>query len=158
MSQSNSLIPVRPACAVRQELRQAHGLPFAQHLPPDLIHRTASRLGVFFRERIYTPAVTLLTFLSQVLDRDHSCRQAVARLLAFRSGHGLRPCSPDTGAYCKARKRLPEELLRALTRRIGSPQRETAPGPERDELVPGGMNRSVVEVSTHRATDDFGVP
>jgi hypothetical protein len=119
MSQSNSLIPVRPAFAVRQELRQQHGLPFAEHLPPDRIHRTASDLGVSFRERIFTPAVTLLTFLSQVFDHDHSCRQAVARLLAFRSARGLRPCSPDTGAYCKARGRLPEELLKELTRGTG---------------------------------------
>jgi hypothetical protein len=110
---------VRPAGAVRQQLRQAHGLPFAELLPAELIHRTARRLGVCFRDRLYTPAVTLLTFLSQVLDHDHSCRQAVARLLAWRSSCGLRPCSPDTGAYCKARARLPEELLRQLARECG---------------------------------------
>jgi DDE family transposase len=127
MSQSNALIAVRPAFAVRQHLRQAHGLPFAEHLPVALIHRTARRLGVCFRDRIYTPAVTLLTFLSQVLDHDHSCRQAVARLLAFRSSHGLRPCSPDTGGYCKARGRLPEKLLRELTRDTGRRVAEQAP-------------------------------
>jgi hypothetical protein len=120
-------MPVRPAFAVRQELRQAHGLPFAERLPAELIHRTAGRLGVCFRERIYTPAVTLLTFLSQVLDPDHSCRQAVARLLAFRSARGLRPCSPDTGAYCKARGRLPEELLQELTRDSGRRVADQAP-------------------------------
>jgi Transposase DDE domain len=127
MSQSNSLLPRRPAFAVRHELRQAPGLPFAEHLPTDLIHRTAGRLGVSFRDRVYTPAVTLLTFLSQVLDPDHSCRQAVARLLAFRSARGLRPCSPDTGAYCKARGRLPEPLLRELTRDTGRRVAEQAP-------------------------------
>src|SRR5438477_6422579 len=109
MSQSNSLMRVRPAFAARQELRQQPGLPFAEHLPVSLIHHTARTLGLSFRQRIFTPAVTLLTFLSQVLDPDHSCRQAVARLLAFRSARGLRPCSPDTGAYCKARARLPEK-------------------------------------------------
>jgi hypothetical protein len=110
---------MRPAFATRQELRHPHGLPFAEHLPQGLIHRTARRLGVGFRERIFTPAVTLWTFLSQVLDHDHSCRQAVARLLAFRSARGLRPCSPNTGAYCKARQRLPEALLQELTRSTG---------------------------------------
>src|ERR1041384_4420884 len=127
MSQSNSLIPVRPAFAVRQQLRQAHGLPFAEQLPPDLIHRPAQRLGFFFRQRIFSPAVTLLTFLSQVLDHDHACRQAVARLLAFRSARGLRPCSPDTGAYCKARGRLPEQLLQELTRHTGQRGADQAP-------------------------------
>src|SRR5262245_57672133 len=103
MSQSNSLIPWRPASVIAQQMRQAHGLPFADHLPATVIHHAAHALGVFFRDRIFSPAVTLWTFLSQVLDHDHSCRQAVARLLAFRSASGLRPCSPDIGAYCKAR-------------------------------------------------------
>ncbi len=127
MSQSNSLIPVRPAFVTRLELRQQPGLPFAEHLPADLIHRAAATLGVSFRERLFTPAVTLWTFLSQVLDPDHSCRQAVARLLAFRSARGLRPCSPDTGAYCKARARLPEALLRELTRDTGRRVADQAP-------------------------------
>jgi hypothetical protein len=108
-------------------LRQAHGLPFAELLPAELIHRTARRLGVCFRHRLYTPAVTLLTFLSQALDHDHSCRQAVARLLACRSASGLRPCAPDTGAYCKARARLPEALLRELARDSGRRAAEQAP-------------------------------
>jgi hypothetical protein len=127
MCQSNALIPVRPAFAARRQLRQQAGLPFAEHLPADLIHRTAHQLGLSFRERIFTPAVTLWTFLSQVLDPDHSCRQAVARLLAFRSARGLRPCSPDTGAYCKARGRLPEPLLRELTRDTGRRVADQAP-------------------------------
>jgi Transposase DDE domain len=127
MSQSNSLIPVRPAFAARQELRQQPGLPFAEHLPADVIHGTAGSLGVSFRERLFTPAMTLWTFLSQVLDHDHSCRQAVARVVAFRSARGLRPCSPDTGAYCKARGRLPEALLQELTRSTGRRVLDQAP-------------------------------
>jgi len=33
---------------------------------------------------------------------------------------GLRPCSSDTGAYCRARGRFPEPVLRALTRQLGA--------------------------------------
>jgi len=127
MSQSTSLVPFRPAFAIRQELQQRPGLPFSDYLPTSLIHDAARRVGCFFRERIFTPAVTLWTFLSQVLDVDHSCRQAVARLLAYRTGRGLRPCSPDTGAYCKARGRLPEELLRELARQTGYELQAKAP-------------------------------
>src|SRR5438067_7050485 len=119
MSQSTSVVPCCPAFAARQQVQQQPGLPFADYLPATLIHHTARRIGCLFRQRIFTPAVTLWTFLSQVLDADHSCRQAVARLLAYRTAQGLRPCSPDTGAYCKARGRLPEELLRELTRSTG---------------------------------------
>ncbi len=127
MSQSNALVPYQPAFAARQQLQDQPGLPFAEHLPATLVHQTARELGCFFRERIYSPAVTLWMFLSQVLDADHSCRQAVARLLAARTARGLRPCSPDTGAYCKARQRLPEPLLRALTRRSGYDLHAQAP-------------------------------
>ena len=127
MSQHNALVPVCPAFSTRQQLRTKVGLAFAEHLPEDLVHGTLRKLGHCFRERVFTPAMTLWTFLNQVLDRDHSCRQAVARLLAHRTARGLRPCSPDTGAYCKARARLPEELFRELTRTTGRRLMEQAP-------------------------------
>jgi hypothetical protein len=119
MSHSNALVPVRQVAVAQKQLLAQPGLPFAQHLPADLIDQTCRGLGHLFRHRIYTPAVTLWTFLSQVFDPDHSCRQAVARLLAWRVASGLAPCSADTGAYCKARARLPEEALAQLTRQTG---------------------------------------
>jgi hypothetical protein len=88
-------LPCQVARACRQ-LHQAEGLPFAEHLPARLIHDTLRQVGGFFRQRLYTPAVTLWTFLWQLLDPDHSCRQAVARLLAWRTAGGLRPCAPRT--------------------------------------------------------------
>lgn len=111
-----------PACQAASACRalvQQPALPFAQHLPAEQIRQAITDAGTSFRDRIYTPAVTLWTFLSQVLDPDHSCRQAVARLLAHRAAQGLAPCSADTGGYCKARGRLPEEALRDLTRSTG---------------------------------------
>src|SRR5437762_2356024 len=128
MSQSTSLVPFCPAFAARQQLAQAPGLPLAEHLPAPLIHETARRLGYSFRERIFTPAVTLWTFLSQVLDPDHSCRQAVARLLAHRAARGLAPGSADTGAYCKARGRFPESALAGLARGSGRALLDRAEG------------------------------
>ena len=70
-------------------------------------------------DRVYTPLVTLWVFLGQVLSADHSCRAAVARFIAHRISHGQRPCSPKTGAYCQARKRLPEEFFSRVARRSG---------------------------------------
>jgi Transposase DDE domain len=77
-------------------------------------------------DRIYTPLVTLCTFLAQVLSDDHSCRAAVAQLLAWRTAQGLSPCSADTGSYCKARQRLPEALLPRLVREVGDDLQEGA--------------------------------
>ena len=67
-------------------------------------------------DRIFTPLVTLALFLGQVFSDDHSCRSAVARLLAWRTARGLPGCSPDSGGYCKARRRLSDTLLPRLTR------------------------------------------
>jgi hypothetical protein len=65
-------------------------------------------------DRIFTPVVTLWTFLSQIHSDDPSCRAAVARLNATRVAQGQAPCSPRTGGYCKARQRLPETVLSRL--------------------------------------------
>jgi hypothetical protein len=70
-------------------------------------------------DRIFTPLVTLWVFLEQVLSADHSCRAAVARLIAHRVSQGLAPCSSETGAYCQARKRLPERFFSAVARLVG---------------------------------------
>lgn len=59
-------------------------------------------------------------FIGQVLDPDHSCNRALARIQAHRLRLGLQPTSTDTGGYCKARKRLPEALFRKLFQRSGS--------------------------------------
>jgi hypothetical protein len=104
--------------ASRSLVRQG-GLPFAQHLPERVIREAVHEADATFCERIYAPAVTLWTFLSQTFDADHSCAQAVARLNAFRTSKGLPPCSSDTGAYCKARKRLPEQAMHSLVRKTG---------------------------------------
>ena len=63
--------------------------------------------------------MTLWVFLGQVLSADHSCRAAVARLIAHRVSQGLRPCSSETGAYCQARKRLPERFFSTVARQVG---------------------------------------
>jgi hypothetical protein len=119
MSHSTALVPRRQVAQLRRQLVAQPGLPFAEHFPAERIHQLCRELGHAFRHRLFTPAVTLWTFLSQLLDADHSCRQAVARLLAFRTAQGLPPCSADTGGYCKARARLPEDLLARLTRTTG---------------------------------------
>jgi len=95
------------------------GLPFAEHLPQEQVEQAFKDEGVSFRRRLFSPAVTLWTFLSQTLDPDSSCRAAVARFLAWRVSRRLPACSADTGGYSRARDRLPEAVLRRLTRDTG---------------------------------------
>jgi len=119
--------PLLPARQVARQLQAAEGFPFAHYLPKEHIHNALRAVGAPFRDRVFSPAVTLWAFLSQVLDRDHSCRQVMTRLFAWLCAQGIRPRSADTGAYCKARARLPEAALRLLTRQSG--QRPLADAP-----------------------------
>src|SRR5262249_52987137 len=112
---------------LRRQFAQAPGLPFADVLDPAHVEQALAEEKSTFRDRLFAPLVTLWVFLSQVLDPDHSCRQAVARLLAYRAAQGLPACSADTGGYCKARRRLPEGLLARLTRATGRRLQDEAP-------------------------------
>lgn len=96
-------------------------------LTADSVARAVVELAGKSCGRIFTPLATLAVFLGQVLADDRSCRAAVARLLAWRAARGLRPGSPDTGAYCKARLRLPEALLPRLVRETGDSLQCRAP-------------------------------
>ena len=66
--------------SIRNSLGQQQGLPFVDLLTPDMLREVAGQTAES-SEPIYTPLVTLWMFLGQVIDPDHSCRQAVARLL-----------------------------------------------------------------------------
>lgn len=79
------------------------------------VDRICSLLGYKYRDRVYSPMVTVWLFISQVLSRDHSCQQAVNRFLAYRTAKGItQQIASNTTAYCKARSRLPEELFERL--------------------------------------------
>ena len=94
-------------------------LPFTDILSAETITQALETIDVCWKDRIYTPLVTLWVFLGQVLSADHSCRASVARLIAHRISQGLNPCSSETGAYCQARKRLPEKFFSAVACLVG---------------------------------------
>jgi hypothetical protein len=102
-----------------RELAHSAGLPFQELLSADLIGPALAAESVWWRECVYTPEVTLQTFLWQVLSADHSCRDAVAQLMASRIQEGRPVPSPATDPYCKARQRLPEEVCARLMREAG---------------------------------------
>src|SRR5437763_3515944 len=102
---------------VRARFARDQGLPFANSLTESSILDALNQHGVQFRDRVFSPVTTIWGFLSQVLSDDHSCRDAVARVIAHRAASGLAPCSPNTTSYCNARTRLPTGVLRTLARR-----------------------------------------
>ena len=94
-------------------------LPFADTLDETAIRKAFDDEGVAFTtddSAVYTPAVTLWAFLSQVLFKgeQRSCLAAVARVIALRVALGAKSCAGNSGAYCRARSRLPENVIRRL--------------------------------------------
>jgi hypothetical protein len=104
---------------LRHQFLQDDKLPLSNILSAQLVAQALTALGVCWLDRIYSPLITLWVFLGQVLSADHSCRGAVARLMAHRASRGQSPCSPVTGAYCQARKRLPEKFFAEVARQTG---------------------------------------
>ncbi len=83
---------------VRARFARDQGLPFADSLTEDSILDALNQHGVQFRDRLFTPITTIWGFLSQVLSEDHSCRDTVSRIIAYRAASGLEPCSPNTAS------------------------------------------------------------
>jgi len=108
----------KQATLLRRQFLQDGGLPFTDVLTEQVITDALATVGRWL-DRVFSPVVTLWVFLGQALAADQSCRAAVARLIAHRASRGLQPCSAQTGAYCQARKRLPERFFAAVARLVG---------------------------------------
>lgn len=111
----------------RRQFAQHAGLPFSEVLPAEVVIASLQTLGVRFYDSLYNPVTVLWLFLSQVIHANPTLAVAVEGFLAWRLGQGLPPCSSDTGAYAKARQRLPEALLAQLTRHTGREAERAAP-------------------------------
>jgi len=116
---------------IRRHVREIEAVDFFNLLTgPELLETTESTLPQH-RERLYPPTVTLSMFMLQALNEDGSCQKAVNAWAARRAAEGLSPRSIRTGAYCKARQRLPVEMAVALTRETGRLLCNRAPAPWR---------------------------
>jgi hypothetical protein len=102
---------------VRARFARNEGLPFADVLTEASILDVLKDHGVEYRDRVFSPVTTIWGFLSQVLSEDHSCRDAVSRIIAHRVANGAPACSPNTASYCNARGRLLTDVLRTLAKR-----------------------------------------
>ena len=100
---------------------QQEGLPFANVLSEERIEQVFHEADASFAQDeenpVYTPAITLWAFLSQVLFKaeQRSCLAAVSRVMTVLVAMGAKACSKNTGAYCRARGKIPTAVIRQLT-------------------------------------------
>src|SRR5438445_2942302 len=93
--------------SLRTQLVHQKELPFLEALSRPLVEAACRQCHHQWRQRIYTPWITLSIFLSQVLSDDHSCDDAVDRFQKYRYDQDLPPVATKTSSYCEARQRLP---------------------------------------------------
>lgn len=101
-----------PACGSLSQLRKA----FGSYIPEALLARTGS--GDNSRRRIFSLDVVFWSFFDQVQTPEGSCREAVRKVMAltrrkFPSGNAS-PMSPKTAAYCKARAKIPLDVMERI--------------------------------------------
>jgi hypothetical protein len=105
------------------------GLPFADILSVDRIERIFAKHDCQFgRHGIYTAAIMVWSFLSQVLrdGKEASCQSAVARVVSYCEQQGLNSPTQDTGDYCRARAKLSEAALHELSCEVAEELEEVA--------------------------------
>jgi hypothetical protein len=104
---------------VQKYVKQVNAYSFFNLLTsPGLFEQVESLLPEH-RERLYPPTETLSIFLAQALSADRSCQRAVNEVAVRRVSAGLSGCSTHTGGYCRARARLPMEMVSTLARYSG---------------------------------------
>ena len=113
---------------LKSRFGQVEELALGEVLSTEKVMRAIEEEVGTHRQRVFPPLSTLTIFIRQALNPDHSCRAAVAQVIAERVAAGEAPCSSGTGAYCQARERLPEELPWRLMRETGQALEEQASG------------------------------
>ncbi len=109
---------------------QSDGLPFREVLTAAQIEEVAAAENVAFgtgTDEVYSVPLSLWAFIAQVVSDQKSCVAAVARVLVLLATLGRKPCGAGTGAYCKARAKLPEKFLQRLACDVGRQLEDEAP-------------------------------
>jgi Transposase DDE domain len=104
---------------LKEKLYNSIGFPFSDVINDDIIQQALNDEKIEYRERLYTPMVILWAWIYQCLSEKNTCKNAVSKIISFIAQCGGKTPSPNTGAYCKARKRIKEGVLLRLLRHTG---------------------------------------
>jgi hypothetical protein len=107
----------------QRSLMQTDELPLADVVDNSLFEHVFEEHGVEFGtedDAVYTPAITLWALISQVFfaKEQRSCKAAVLRVASLWATLGRCVCDTNTGAYCRARLKIPFEAVRDIVRQI----------------------------------------
>jgi len=102
---------------------QDEALPLGDVVSEECFAQTFEEHGIDFgRDEgvVYTPAITLWGLISQVFysGEQRSTKAAATRIAALWATLGRVVCSTNNGAYCKARMKIGDAVVRTITTRI----------------------------------------
>ena len=145
---------------LRENLARSTGLPFRELLTEEELSCLVAELGVGLRDHLYTPVVTVLAFVAQILS-DGSCRQAVGRVIATLVTEKQEAPSSNTSAYCQARGKLPESFFKGCLDKTSGKLEERADAKDlwlkrHRVLVVDGSSAQMPDTAENRA--EFGLP
>lgn len=104
-----------------------HSYEFFNWLTSNALFEKTEALLPEHRERLYPRTETLSTFLAQAMNAGRSCQNIVNQAAMNRLTGGLSGSSTHTGGYCRARQRLPLEMVAELTRFLGRQLSQQSP-------------------------------
>lgn len=122
---------------VHRSLLQSDDLPLRTLVSDERIAEIFAEERISFGEEegaVYTPAIALWGLLSQVFFKaeQRSCLAAVVRIAALWLTLGRTVSSANTGAYCRARRKISAEALRKISGAIATHAwRESSGGEDR---------------------------
>ena len=115
--------PARSFSSVLRSCQNVEGLPLTEVLSEHDIQKAFEDADCHFAENddnVFTPAVTLWAFLSQMLHSGpaRSCEAAVLRIQQFLRFLGKKIPAFNSGGYCKARPKIHETVPQTLIRHV----------------------------------------
>lgn len=124
-SYQQSALPPTQFALLHRSLLQSNELPFQTLLSEQRIAEIFAQEGISFGEdedAVYTPGITLWGLLSQVFFKaeQRSCLAAVVRIAALWLTLGRAVSSTNTGAYCRARRKISSNVLRKISAAIAN--------------------------------------
>jgi len=130
------------------------GRIFGAFIPDALVRPTSS--GPHSRRRKFPLPVIFWAFLSQMLSPRTSCRETLRKVMAWCACRGLPLPSANSAAYCKARRRIPLDVLRAVFTRVASILEQRLSRHDawhgRRVLIPDGTGLSMPDTRTNQKT------
>lgn len=104
---------------LKGKLYNSIGLPFSDIINDDVIQQALKDEQIEYRQRLYTPMIIISAWIYQCLSEKNTCKNAVSKIISYIAQCGCETPSPETSAYCKARKRIKEGVFLYLLKHTG---------------------------------------